>query len=171
MKNKKLTKAIFIATPATIIAGLIAFFTIANKNIPAYKDTEYTKNRIKESEKEYFFLRDYKMQEFIQDAENAPEIIAMKDKLDKIQNKEEKEILYEKIEVIKDSLISDAINNDKALNHISKKTLALYELKNSLNESNEKRAEMLKVPALKRFNKNLAEIKNNFRQFYLEKQR
>lgn len=171
MNNKKLNKVLFIALPASVIAGTIVFFAIANKNIPEYKDTENAKNRIKESEKEYISLRDYKLQKFIQDAEQSPDVIAAQKALDATQNDAEKAQLSNKIENIKDSLVSEAINNDKALNHISKKTLALYELKNSLNENNEKRAEMLKVPALKRFNKNWAEIKNDFRRFYLEKQR
>ena len=171
MKNKKLNNVLFIALPATVIAGTITFFTIANKGIPAYKDTESTKNHIKESEKDYISLRDYKLQKFIQDAEQSPDVIAAQKALDAAQNDTTKAQLSNKIENLKDSLISDAINKDKALNQISKKTLALYELKNSLNENNEKRAEMLKVPALKRFNKNWAEIKNDFRQFYLEKQR
>ena len=171
MNNKKLNKVLFIALPAAVIAGTIVFFAIANKNIPEYKDTENAKNRIKESEKEYISLRDYKLQKFIQDAEQSPDVIAFQKALEATQNDTTKAQLSNKIENLKDSLISEAINNDKALNHISKKTLALYELKNSLNENNEKRAEMLKVPALKRFNKNWAEIKNDFRQFYLEKQR
>ena len=68
-------------------------------------------------------------------------------------------------------MVSDALQNDETLNYIFQHAQDLCNLERSMNASNEKRAEMLKVPALKRFNKNLTKIKNDFRRFYLEKQR
>lgn len=172
MKNNKQNKFIFIALPASVIAGILTFFTIANKDIPLYQDTETIKNRIKEVEQDYVSLRKYRTYTFTRNAERTPEIIALQQKLDAAQEDDStKTQLSNKIESIKDSLVSEALQNDETLNYIFQNAQDLYNLERSMNASNEKRAEMLKVPAIKRFNKNWAEIKNDFRQFYLGKQR
>lgn len=171
MKNNKQNKFIFIALPASVIAGILTFFTIANKDIPLYQDTETIKNRIKEVEQDYVSLHKYRTYTFTRNAERTPDIIALQQQLDTTQNDTTKAQLSNKIENLRDSLVSDALQNDETLNYIFQNAQDLCNLERSMNASNEKRAEMLKVPALKRFNKNWAEIKNDFRRFYLEKQR